>query len=244
MNDKKTHAGFWQGKAFYVALAIIIGGAAIASFLSVSSMLQGLQTPQTPNSIAQKEENTVWQQPTQPINQKQEDVPVSSAAPSASPNTSSSDAPSQDVLAPSAEPIEAQGSPTPSFISPLGDTNTLQGFSGDTLIYNETLGDWRTHNGVDLAGREGQTVKCPLEGVVTKAEYNELWGSVVTIEANGYTVRLYGLQKSLYVQQGQAVKQGDTLGKLGTPAAESRLGSHLHCEIEKDGALLNPAQYL
>ena len=25
----------------------------------------------------------------------------------------------------------------------------LNAFSGDELVYNKTLGDWRTHNGID-----------------------------------------------------------------------------------------------
>ena len=36
-------------------------------------------------------------------------------------------------------------------------------WSGDELVYNETLGDWRTHNGTDYACKEGEDVLSPCE---------------------------------------------------------------------------------
>lgn len=34
----------------------------------------------------------------------------------------------------------------------------LTAFSVDQLLYNETLDDWRTHDGVDIAAAEGDAV--------------------------------------------------------------------------------------
>ena len=31
----------------------------------------------------------------------------------------------------------------------------MQAFSGDELVFNDTMKDWRTHNGMDLAGAAG-----------------------------------------------------------------------------------------
>ena len=32
----------------------------------------------------------------------------------------------------------------------------MQAFSGDELVFNDTMKDWRTHNGMDLAGAAGR----------------------------------------------------------------------------------------
>ena len=41
MNQKKGH--FWNGKGFYLALTLVIAGAAMASFLAIDSMMTKLQ---------------------------------------------------------------------------------------------------------------------------------------------------------------------------------------------------------
>ncbi|MFR7893459.1 MAG: hypothetical protein ACLU38_04635 [Dysosmobacter sp.] len=42
-------------------------------------------------------------------------------------------------------------------VAPLrGDV--LTAFSMEELVYSPTLGDWRTHNGVDIAAQQGTTV--------------------------------------------------------------------------------------
>lgn len=42
-------------------------------------------------------------------------------------------------------------------VAPL-EGEVVAAFSVDQLAYNETLGDWRTHDGVDIAAAEGTSV--------------------------------------------------------------------------------------
>ena len=39
----------------------------------------------------------------------------------------------------------------------------LNSYSGDELVYSKTLGDWRTHNGVDYAASRGAEVTASAE---------------------------------------------------------------------------------
>ena len=50
-------------------------------------------------------------------------------------------------------------------VTPLqGDV--LTAFSMEELVYSPTLGDWRTHNGVDIAAQQGTTVLAASAGAV------------------------------------------------------------------------------
>ena len=243
MNNKKSPARFLQGKGFYAALALIIGGAAIASFLAVSEMIQSFATPDAVNSQA-GQEDIAWNSPTEQTEKRQDNVPVSSAPVSPSQSTASSAAPSQAVSPQSDAPADTPASQTPSYTLPLADTAVLQMYSGNELVYSETMGDWRTHNGVDLTGKESQAVVAPIAGKIAKAYADDMWGGVVEMQQGEFTVRLCGLATPLTVKEGDEMKTGQVLGKLGAINAESALAPHLHVEIEKDGEIVDPAVLL
>ena len=57
----------------------------------------------------------------------------------------------------------------------------LLAFSGDDLVYSETLGDWRTHNGTDYACTSGDSILAAAAGQVTACYSDALWGGVVEI---------------------------------------------------------------
>lgn len=277
---KPQHAKtFWSGKGFYLALTLVIAGAATASFLAINNMMDSLGTSPVPENFA--EEDLPWQdQPLAPAEEKQQGVPVkpeqkdasskpeSASAPANTPASESS-APKKDSTSasasssaskPASQPSNTQPSapsqppassapdvsaalpavPAQPFASPKSGA-VLQPFSGDELVYNETLGDWRTHNGMDIAGKAGDTIKAPMAGTVKTAAEDALWGGVVEIEADGCIARVCGLAKPA-VKEGQTVALGDKLGKLAEAPAESALPAHLHIEITRDGKLVDPAE--
>ena len=80
----------------------------------------------------------------------------------------------------------------------------MQAFSGDELVFNDTMKDWRTHNGMDLAGAAGDAVTAPTGAVVARAYEDPQWGGVVELNAGKLTVRVCGLADI-------AVKEGDTV---------------------------------
>ena len=119
-------------------------------------------------------------------------------------------------------------------------------FSVDELCYNETMGDWRTHAGMDLAAEVGTPVMAACAGKVRSVEDDPLMGTTVVIEHDGGYVTTYAnLQSIPAVKAGDAVSAGQILGAVGATAiAEAALPPHLHFAVEKDGDAVNPQAFL
>ncbi|MBD5093611.1 MAG: M23 family metallopeptidase [Subdoligranulum sp.] len=261
---KDRHAkDFWKGKGFYLALALVIAGAATASFLAINSMMSRMEQSPQPDPFG--EEDIPWQQNT-PVDESQEGVPVapSSSAPAASSkdassqtasssssrrqstaSSSSSSQPAAQSASPESpapeEPASSQIVQEPLFASPKSGA-TLQTFSGNELVFNETMKDWRTHNGMDIAGKAGDVVAAPAAATVAAVGEDAQWGGFVELQEGDLIMRLCGLGE-LSVKEGDAVALGDRVGTLGQLPAESAMTPHLHLEFLKDGEFVNPAEY-
>ncbi len=132
---------------------------------------------------------------------------------------------------------------TPSFVLPVTGA-VIKEFSGDELVYNETLGDWRTHNGVDYAAELGDEVISPIAGEVITITTDGNWGGVVELlDEKGNTWRFCGVEQST-LQVGDAVGISQVIGQIGIISAESAEEPHLHLEILTDGAYQDPSDYL
>ncbi len=247
---------FWQSKGFYVALTAVIIGSVIASYLAVNTMLRELgsveQAPPT-NPIIESEDVT-WNEPIADVEVKEENLPVSPSTqtqasssqqqqaqqtqPSSVSSLPSSSSQLQEQASSLPEPANLQATQTSLYSWPV-QGNILQAYSGDELVYNETMGDWRTHNGVDIAAEIGSTVVSPATLTVASVTQGGEWAGVVTLESNDITVTVYGLN-DITVKQGQSVKQGAEIGKVAHFAAEMTLDPHIHVEVQKNGTFVNP----
>jgi len=133
----------------------------------------------------------------------------------------------------------------PQVVSPLsGETVTV--FSMTELLYDATMADWRTHDGIDVQAAEGAAVKTAAAGVVQSVTDDELMGTTVVIQHDGgYTTRYSSLQQDVPVEEGQTVAAGDVIGCVGTTsAAEIEMGPHLHFSVSRDGAVIDPHEYV
>ena len=130
-------------------------------------------------------------------------------------------------------------------VTPLqGDVVTV--FSVDQLLYNETLEDWRTHDGVDLAAAAGDAVVSACAGTVETVYEDPLMGTTVTIRhQDGYVTTYANLQTDPPVTEGEQVAAGQTVGVVGTTAvAEAAQGPHLHFAVTRDGEPVDPEAFL
>ena len=119
-------------------------------------------------------------------------------------------------------------------------------FSVDELKYNETLGDWRTHDGVDIAAEVGTQVLAACSGTVTQVIDDDLMGTSVTIaHDDGYETIYSNLQSVPTVSEGQQVSAGEVIGSVGcTSIAEFAVPAHLHFGVTKDGVPCDPQEFL
>ena len=131
-----------------------------------------------------------------------------------------------------APPVSAVTELLPQVISPL-DGTTVTVFSMSELLYDETMADWRTHEGLDIQAAEGDAVKTAAAGEVISVTRDELMGTTVCIaHSGGYVTKYSSLQENPPISQGQKLSAGDIVGYVGTAAAEASMGPHLHFAVE------------
>lgn len=96
----------------------------------------------------------------------------------------------------------------------------------------------RPHNGTDFKAPYGTAVHSTGNGVVSFAGIQHGYGKVIMINhPNGYQTR-YAHLSAIEVRQGQNVKRGQNIGKLGNSGAST--GAHLHYEVRINGIPYNP----
>lgn len=128
---------------------------------------------------------------------------------------------------------------------PIG-TDILKDYSPDKPSYSATMGDWRTHSGIDFKAAEGEQIKAISYGTVTGVYDDVLLGTVVEIDhGNGVIAKYCGCNKdTLEVKKGTTVESGSLLGYLGTVPCEKSELSHLHFEIVYNGENVEPLELM
>jgi murein DD-endopeptidase MepM/ murein hydrolase activator NlpD len=97
---------------------------------------------------------------------------------------------------------------------------------------------WKAHRGVDYAGKVGTPVMAAGDGKVIKSAYDKYNGHHVFIQhGEKYTTKYLHFTKRA-VKYGETVKQGQTIGYLGSTGLAS--GPHLHYEFLVNGVHRNP----
>ncbi len=111
----------------------------------------------------------------------------------------------------------------------------------------KTRNDSRTHNGIDLIGKNKSIDKVVAiaDGVVITSKKSKSAGNYVEIKhANNFVSRyLHMKDKSVLVKKGDIVRKGDIIGTMGNTGNSS--GAHLHLGIlDKNGKVIDPLPYL
>ena len=131
------------------------------------------------------------------------------------------------------------------FVQPVNGT-VQRGYSVTALAYDETMQDWRTHDGVDIEAPEGEKVSAITSGTVSAVFFDDRYGTTVTIDhGNGLICAYAGLQDVPTVCVGDTVAAGDTIGAVGKSCkCESAQGPHLHLTAMRNGESISPAELL
>lgn len=242
---------FLRSRGFTLALLACLVAAAAAGVWAVRTVRDELKksyddltTPQEepapePQLTLDPQEDDVWQQPVTDAAESAANVPK----PASSASSSGAQSGSGLVHEPSAlqgASSPASSSATPASTQPVSG-KVLNAYSGDELVYNKTLGDWRTHNGIDYAAREGEAVPSPVDGSVVLAGADGSWGPVVAVkDSAGRVWRLCGVANPK-VKDGDTVSAGQVLGTVGSVSCECAEESHLHLEVKQGDSYLDPA---
>ena len=254
---------FLRDKAFALVLTACLLAAAAAGVWAVrtvrNELKQDLDAVRSPSSTAPGidegintspgvagEEEAEWQQQNAPAANSVANVPKADSSSGGAASSSGAQSGSGSVREPSAlqtESLPASSSAAPASTQPvLG--RVLNSYSGDELVYSKTLGDWRTHNGVDYACAQDAQVCAPAAGKVTAVDTDSRWGSVVCIEDSaGHLWRVCGTAGPT-VQTGDEVSVGQILGRAGSIPNECAEETHIHLEVLQGEQYLDPAKLL
>lgn len=119
-------------------------------------------------------------------------------------------------------------------------------YSVQRLLYDSTMADWRTHDGIDIASEQGTPVLAAAGGVVVDVRSEDLLGTVVEIDhRNGIHSIYANLAEEPPVTAGAEVTMGQVIGSVGgTALGEVNQVSHLHFAMRQDGITTDPDLYL
>ena len=118
-------------------------------------------------------------------------------------------------------------------------------YSGEELAWDETMQDWRNHRGVDIASKAGDEVDTAAPGVVVESKKDEMYGHVVVVDHQDGVTTVYKNLESVVVETGDILDEGQMIGKVGNSSAfEMAQTPHLHFEVLKDDAYVNPLEFI
>lgn len=229
---ENKHTGALSGVGFYATLAICLLAVGVGGYF----LLFGGQ------ETAQEEEEEA---PQTAVTAQAPEIPAEDPVETVSPAELTEEETPEAEPAPVLDDTPVVAAIPQVVVAPL-EGEVVAAFSVDQLAYNETLGDWRTHDGVDIAAAEGTSVLAASGGTVLSVSDDLLMGTTVVVEhADGYQTTYANLQEMPPVAQEDTVTAGQVIGTVGTTApAESAQGPHLHFSVSKDGDAVDPDTYL
>lgn len=98
------------------------------------------------------------------------------------------------------------------------------------------------HTGQDFRAETGNLVRATAAGTVESSGWNGGYGRMVEIDhGNGLSTR-YAHLSAISVKEGQTVKPGQVIGRVGSTGRST--GPHLHYETRIDGEAVDPRKFL
>ena len=238
---------FLAGRGFYIALILcvaVIGASAWAmltdtadneiSLPVIGGLEEAAQLPPSVPTMGDTEDERLTLYPRPP----DEEVIFGQDEPEETPPPPPPSPPAEEQPAVEApEPLQ--------FVWPVGGQVEVP-HSVDQLIFDRTMGDWRTHAGIDIAADLGETVLAVAAGTVERIFHDDLLGTTVVINhGNGIQSLYANLAELPVVAEGEWVSMGTPIGAVGTTAlAKSGVVHHLHLEIIEHGVRVDPLRFL
>lgn len=129
------------------------------------------------------------------------------------------------------------------FMWPLSGYTTLSSLFGPRI--HPVTGKPGNHTGIDIPAPKGTSILASRGGVVITSKMGSgndwSYGNYVVISHGDGTSTLYAHMNSRAVKEGDVVKQGQTIGYVGTTGRST--GYHLHFEVRKNGSRVDPVDY-
>lgn len=237
----KRLKGFVMGKGFYIALVLCAAAIGTTSYC-IYNVTTKPDTPPAPvggHALVELPDDPEANLPVLPPQPPKPDKPETKDKQPDKPKAE----PKQEP--PKEEPKQEKKQEPVVYTWPVKG-EVLREFSVETLLPDPTMGDWRTHRGLDIAAPAGAQVLVMGAGQVKEVYEDGLMGTTVVVEhSDGMTSVYCGLGAEVPVAVGEKVETGAVLGNVeNTAIAESGVESHLHLETWRAGEPIDPTFYL
>lgn len=100
----------------------------------------------------------------------------------------------------------------------------------------------RPHRGLDIAAPNASEVVAARRGVVISSGWKGPYGLTVEIDHGDGVTTLYAHMSKIYVEAGEALQAGETIGLIGSTGEST--GPHLHFELRRNGEPIDPIPHL
>jgi murein DD-endopeptidase MepM/ murein hydrolase activator NlpD len=100
----------------------------------------------------------------------------------------------------------------------------------------------RIHRGVDIAARAGAPIRAAQSGTVVFSGHLSGYGNTIILEHAGGYRTLYGHASRNLVNEGDLISTEQVIGEVGSSGRST--GTHLHFELQKGGARVDPKELL
>lgn len=124
---------------------------------------------------------------------------------------------------------------TVNFINPVEEINISSHFG---YRISPITDKYSLHTGLDIAMPENSRIFAVYDGVVVKADYNNVRGNYVVIKHSDNLETTYNHCNKILVRENQKVKQGERIALVG--ATGYATGNHLHYEVLLNNKYVNP----
>ena len=118
-----------------------------------------------------------------------------------------------------------------------GQISSVYGYRIHPILKRKIL-----HSGIDIAAPNGTAIKAPAAGEVIYDGWLRGYGRVVVLDHGRGFSTLYAHLSASLVKEGQVVKSGATIAKVGKTG--NTTGYHLHFEVRVFGTPENPIKFL
>ncbi len=220
-------------KGFYITLCCVV---AAVGFLIYSYSLKDKMDKQLATF-----EPSAWQETVSETEVEVVDIDKLPQNNNSVSNSAISDKFDPEVVMTSAPATPKTETPKFSMDFPI-DGEIIAPCSVDELVFCDSMQDWRTHNGTDIAAKIGAPVKAAESGKVSQVYQDDQLGVVVVLDHGNNISSLYGNLQSLdFIQVGTEVQKGDIIGGIGDSGIlEASSGPHLHFEVMSNGEYVDP----
>ena len=100
----------------------------------------------------------------------------------------------------------------------------------------------KPHSGMDIAAAEGTEIRAPIKGRIINTGNYFFNGNSIFIDHGQGLITMYCHLSSIDVKEGQAIDQGEVIGKVGMTGRVT--GPHLHWSVSLNNARIDPALLL